>query len=45
MNNTSPNKKKRKNNKKLNKPLLVLYGILSTVALTALVVVSYVLIH
>ena len=38
MNNTSPNKKKRKKAKKINKPLLVIYGILSTIALTALVV-------
>lgn len=45
MNNTSPNKKKRKKSKNINKPLLVLYGVISTVALTALVVVSYVLIH
>ncbi len=44
MNNTSPNKKKKKN-KKMNKPLLVLYGIISTVALTAIIVVSYVLFH
>ena len=45
MNNTSPNKKKKKKSKELSKPLLVLYGIISTIALTALVVVSYVLIH
>lgn len=47
MNNTSSNqpvsKGKRKKKKKINKPLLVFYGIFSTVALTALVVVSYVL--
>lgn len=47
MNITSPNKnkKKKKKSKELSKPLLILYGIVSTIALTALVVVSYVLIH
>ena len=47
MNITSPNKnkKKKRKSKELSKPLLVLYGIISTIALTALVVVSYVLIH
>lgn len=44
MNNTSPNRKKtKKKNKKINKPLLVFYGIISIIALTVLVVVSYVL--
>ena len=44
MNNTSPNRKKtKKKNKKMNKPLLVFYGVISTIALTVLVVVSYVL--
>lgn len=49
MNKTSPNhqnisgKRKNKKNKKINKPLLVVYGILSTVALTAIIVASYVL--
>lgn len=44
MNNTSTNRKKAKNkNKRINKPLLVFYGVISTVALTVLVVVSYVL--
>lgn len=37
-------KKKKRNNKKPSKVSLVLFGIFSTVALTALVVVSYVLI-
>lgn len=37
--------KKQKNNKKPNKALLTLYGIISVCALTVLIVVSYVLIH
>lgn len=37
--------KKKKRNGKPSKGLMVLYGILSTVALTAIIVVSYVLIH
>ena len=48
LNNTSPKQHKktvkRKNNK-LNKPLLVIYGILSTIALTAIIVISCVLFH
>ncbi len=45
MNNSAANQRKQKKHKKINKFLLGIYAVLSIIAVTALIVVSYVLFH